>query len=474
MKKNYINKSLLVLLISFILSIFTAKYNLINYDKIVTLPEYGSYHQMIKTDSLRYMSHGNEIKKQLDEEKIFFSTGRENYTKYLPSRIAAIYYYILDLELFEDTEKKIVKVGIHNLYLFIQCLIYFFSLIFFYLNLKKKFNEKILFYILVFLSLEPTIFQYHGTFWSESIFFSIQIFLLTFILKENKLNYEYFLIGFLVGILSLQKQLAIFYIFPLTIYHLIFLKNKKIFFTILVLSGYFLVQIFLGFNNLSRSGKFYLMTSDTKLDLHRDLVAKVISKKMNITRKQFTEIEGIASKKWIEDKKIRYNQNSKYLSMSKGFMEYRSSILNESDRVLFDNFIRKRTFNYFKNYPLDFIKFITKSSIHTILLNPFHIYSDHNFRSGEYYYTTETHDRLVPVRIIYTLAIYLICIFGFINILIKKEYNLLFFLILSIIYFYGLVSWHGNTRYFVPNLIYISIFFGYGIDKIFKKMLQSH
>lgn len=79
MKKNYINKSLLVLLISFILSIFTAKYNLINYDKIVTLPEYGSYHQMIKTDSLRYMSHGNEIKKQLDEEKFFFSTGRENY-----------------------------------------------------------------------------------------------------------------------------------------------------------------------------------------------------------------------------------------------------------------------------------------------------------------------------------------------------------------------------------------------------------
>jgi len=471
MKKNYINKSLLVLLISFILSIFTAKYNLINYDKIVTLPEYGSYHQMIKTDSLRYMSHGSEIKKQLDEGKNFFSTGRENYTKYLPARIAAIYYYILDLELFEDTEKKIVKIGIHDLYLYIQCLVYFLSITFFYLKLKIKFNEKILFYIIIFLSLEPTIFQYHGTFWSESIFFSIQIFLLTLILKEKKYSYEHFLIGLLIGILSLQKQLAIFYIIPLTIYYLIFIKNKKIFFTILVLTGYFLVQIFLGLNNLSRSGKFYLMTSDTKLDLHRDLVTKVINKKLSISTKEFTEIEGSASKKWIEQQNIEYNKNSKYLLMNKGFMEYRSSILNESDRVLFDNFIRERTFNYFKKYPLDFIKFIAKSSIHTILLNPFHIYSDHNFRSGEYYYFTETHDKLVPIRIIYTLIIYLICIIGFINLLIKKEYELLFFLIFSVIYFYGLVSWHGNTRYFVPNLIYISFFFGYGLDKIFKKIL---
>tara|TARA_B100000795_G_C22455827_1_gene307349 strand:- start:346 stop:522 length:177 start_codon:yes stop_codon:yes gene_type:complete len=48
----------------------------------------------------------------------------------------------------------------------------------------------------------------------------------------------------------------------------------------------------------------------------------------------------------------------------------------------------------------------------------------------------------------------------------KKEYNILFFLILSMIYFYGLVSWHGNTRYFMPVIIYLAFFFGYGLNKI--------
>ena len=44
--------------------------------------------------------------------------------------------------------------------------------------------------------------------------------------------------------------------------------------------------MFIGYNNLSRSGKFYVMTSDTKLDLHRDLVVKVISKEMNWKRRR--------------------------------------------------------------------------------------------------------------------------------------------------------------------------------------------
>ena len=48
----------------------------------------------------------------------------------------------------------------------------------------------------------------------------------------------------------------------------------------------------------------------------------------------------------------------------------------------------------------------------------------------------------------------------------KKEFKLLLFLSLSIIYFYGLVSWNGNTRYFLPVFIYASFFFGYGADKI--------
>ena len=116
-----------------------------------------------------------------------------------------------------------------------------------------------------------------------------------------------------------------------------------------------------------------------------------------------------------------------------------------------------------ENY-LEAFKLILKKSIHVTLLNPFHIYSDHNFISGEKYYTTETHDKLVPVRIIYTLIIYIISLVGFYNLLKNKEYKLLSFLMISMIYFYGMVSWHGNTRYFVPVLIYLSFFFGFSFQ----------
>ncbi len=462
----------LVIFLSFVLSIIVSNYNLSNYDKIVTSSNI-SYHQMIKTDALRYMGHGAEIKKQLDEGINFFSTGRENYTKYLPPRLAALYYYTLDINLFENFDEKIVKTGIHHKYLYIQCLIYFASVLFFYLTLRRKYDEKILFFIAFFLCLEPTIFQYHGTFWSESIFFSIQVILITMILKKDKKYHEFFFVGFIIGILSLQKQLAIFYIIPVVLFYLFFLKQKKYNSILFILIGYFLIQIFIGYNNYSRSGKFYVMTSDTKLDLHRDLVAKVMSKKMNITRNEFVQIEGKASKEWLEKRNIKYNKNYERLITKKGFMDYRASIINESDKVLFDDFIRDRTFDYMFKHPLPFFKFITKSSIHIVLLNPFHIYSDHNFRSGEYYYTTKTHDKLVPVRIIYTLIVYTVCFFGLISILRKKEYELLTILLLSSLYFYSLVSWHGNTRYFVPNLIYLSFFFGYGINSLLGNFSNS-
>ena len=150
-------------------------------------------------------------------------------------------------------------------------------------------------------------------------------------------------------------------------------------------------------------------------------------------------------------------------------MDVRASIINENDKIKYDNFIALRTIEYLKDNPFIFLKYIIKQSYHIALLNPYHIYSYYNFESGEKYYASDTHDKLIPYRIIYSLTIYLICFFGLIRMINNKNYKMLFFLISSIIYFYGLVSWHGNTRYFVPTLIYLSFFFGLGIDAIIKK-----
>ena len=68
--------------------------------------------------------------------------------------------------------------------------------------------------------MEVTIFQYNGSFFSETIFFSIQILLMSLILRENKSLFNFFLIGIFLGLLSLQKQMAIFYIVPVILYFL--------------------------------------------------------------------------------------------------------------------------------------------------------------------------------------------------------------------------------------------------------------
>ncbi len=234
---------------AFVISIFVLINNLNNFDKYNN-DENGSYHLMIKADPSRYLIHGYEIKKQVSEGKNFFTSGREHYTKFLPPRIAAAYYYLLDINLFENEEKKIIKLGIHKYYLILQSLLYYSSVYFLFKSIKKKFEKITIFFSISFLCIEPTIFQYHGTFWSESIFFSLQIILLALIFRHNNSLKNLFLIGLFVGILSLQKQVAIFFIFPILLYIFIFFKMQFLRSSIIILIGFIFYTIIFGFFKL--------------------------------------------------------------------------------------------------------------------------------------------------------------------------------------------------------------------------------
>ena len=141
MFKNKLNLS--IILISFFLSLLYSEYNLKNFDKIIYLENGAVSHQMIKSDPYRYLNDGYGVAKELREGTPFLKTGPENYTKYLPAKIAAIYYYLFNYQLFENEEKKIIKSGIHNFYLYIQCFFYFISVFFFSYILRKKINNNL-------------------------------------------------------------------------------------------------------------------------------------------------------------------------------------------------------------------------------------------------------------------------------------------------------------------------------------------
>ena len=52
----------------------------------------------------------------------------------------------------------------------------------------------------------------------------------------------------------------------------------------------------------------------------------------------------------------------------------------------------------------------------------------------------------------------------------KKNPKVTLLLLSSVLYYYVLLGWYGKTRLFVPNLIYISIFFGNGLNMIINKI----
>jgi hypothetical protein len=77
---------LLIVFISFSFSCLLSINNIYKYDKnIKNIDNNTYYHQMIKFDTLRFMSGGEKIKDQLKNGISFFATGDENFTKYLLS-----------------------------------------------------------------------------------------------------------------------------------------------------------------------------------------------------------------------------------------------------------------------------------------------------------------------------------------------------------------------------------------------------
>lgn len=478
--KLYVKTNITKLIIFFalLMSIIISKYNLINHDKFfLEVDGKNDIHKMIKYDAYRYLSHGAEIKNDLANDKNFFETGRDHFTKYLPPRLAAAYYHFFDINLFNNFEEKKINLGVHFPYLLIQCIIYYLSLFFLYSVISKKIDQKICLPIIIFLSLEPTIFQYHSTFWSESFFFSLQLVLLAIIIKNDLKFYNFLLIGVFLSILSLQRQTAYFFIIFIFIYYFIFLDKSQYYKLIYIILAFFLIQSFVGYNNYVRDKKFFLFTSDTKTAVYYNIVDDIIIKAKDLSRKEFNKMESDIAINWLNENSVDYDKN--YIigieNTRLPFKTARSSIKLNSDKVKFDNFYASRTIDILLEYPLTSFEVIAKRSLHSLLLNPFHIYSDHNFISGEKYYLTDEHQKLIPLRIIYTFIIYLISLFGMYVIFKKKDYKILTMLIISILYHYGMISWHGNTRYFVPVLIYISFLFGYGTHGILniKKYLEK-
>jgi hypothetical protein len=467
--KKKFNSVYFLILFSFFICLVSAKYTLNKYDKNLISPEGKYYHAMIKGDVHRYFTHGFEIKEALKLGINYFETGRQNFTKYLFPRVMAIYYLIFDYNLFEDQLKNIIKQGIHFNYLIFQISLYYSCILFLYFQLRKIIDNSILFWIILFLSLEPTIFQYQLSFWSESIFSSMQIILIGLILNNTQKNIRYFFIGFVLSLLAIQRSNGFFYIVPILLYFYLtvgFKFNKKL---PLLLIGYSIFLIFVGYHNYIRSNKFYIIPNEMKAVMHAYVIPNIISK-------ESLEIEKSKTINFIKVQKLEINndQSFKRYIEQEDYSRYSFIFCENEERkenaeyLKVCNYLEKRSYELIFSNLVSTAKYITKQSMHFILLNPFHIYSDNQFISGKVYYGSELHQKLLPYRMIYSFIIYSICLLGLFKIIKLKDKKILLFLFISILYFFLILSWHGNTRYFLPILFYLSFFFAFGVADIYK------
>jgi len=449
------NWFLILLFTLFLISISNNFYQIKLFDKYEGSKKAPNKHLMITGDIGDFWNEANQIDKEIQQGKNYFETGGEYRRPYLPSRIFYLFSSFFEKNLITDSGK--VFIGTEKVLILIFQSLFYYSLLFvLYKSILKKiprFNSQI---IILFLACEPTIFQYHSSFWSESIFFSLQLIILIYMFKNHYSIYSLLLFGLILGIFYLQRSVAIFYILVVFIYFIIFIREKILRNLFLIFTGFMIVLAFIGFHNYKRAGVFYVTSTQAKDGFYVYLAPEILSKKYNINSKLVLQNLQSAKVSWIFENKI--------------------NIDNERDRLRVYNYQQKVALKTILDNPLISFKVIAVKTLHFMVIDPVtHVYYFHrwNTDNGDFY-KSETQKKWISSRIIYSIFIYLFCFMGVLNIYKKKEYkHLLIYLFLSIVYFTGVQSWYGGTRYFAPILIYLSFLFSFGVTFLMKNYKKN-
>lgn len=440
------NSLIIIFLIGILFSSFYAIYNINKFDK-----NENGRHLMIRGDTSLIWREANSFKKDLNKNQNFFGNGMEYTRTFLPSKMIAFYSLLSGHDLFEDSKSTIIKVGGKLPFLLFQIIIYYLSLIFLYKKILFLYdNKNISFCIILYLALDLNIIQWHGTFWTESIFISLQVFLVGMIISKNKTNLFCLSLGLFLGLIFLQKTVGILFI--LFIIFFIFFsesENKKLKVASIFL-GFSLVLCFLGFDNFKKTGIFYIMPTQTKMAHYNVLIVQIYKEKNDLNT--FKKI-----KKSEEEWKI---ENSYSEDNFKSLYNLRKFQQTKAIEAILNNKIIT-------------IKIYLKKIINHSLLNPLQTYYWHKYNQLEYaeteFHQSKESKQYKIFKILYSLIFYIILLIGFVRtIKDKKNYKFHLLLLFLVTYLIFMLGWVGNSRYYIPSIIFLSIFVGHGIDYISK------
>ena len=178
--------------------------------------------------------------------------------------------------------------------------------------------------------LNPILVQWHLSILTESIFLSLLIILISLIISDKKINY--LTIGLLIGILYMQRTVAILY--PLIIIFYIFFNNQlikeKIIKSLLLVTGFSLIILIIGFHNFYRANIFYFTPSQTKTDLQTYIETEIFSKKDNMTMDEIIM-------KFQSRRENIIKKNNLNLELETDYLIYLNEVQSESFNTILNN-----------------------------------------------------------------------------------------------------------------------------------------
>ena len=348
-------------LLIFLSSIIFATFIVNKYDKYEVSTDNKSNHSMIKGDVHKYYSEASFIKKQSEQGVAFYKSGRSYYQAFLPPKLISVFYILTSEDLFldeiiDDVKFKVKSKNNKNYFFYLQIIIFFISLLSLLKSLKRN-NLEISTICIFFLILEPTVNQFHYSFYTESIFFSLIILVLSQIINNSNNKLNAFVIGFIIGVMYLQRSVAMLYFLPVLFFFILERKNLK--FYLSYFFGFLIVISFIGFHNYQRAGLIYFTPYQSKQDFFLYLIPNVEKEKN--TPQNLLEID------IIKDKMIKFkSENNLNLKL-------------EKDSLVYGTHLRNLSISYLLENPIPTLKVMIKKSLHASLLNPFEVYSFYEY-----------------------------------------------------------------------------------------------
>ena len=454
----------IIIILSFLFSISLSFHYLSKYDKLIKIENTEELiHPMLKSAIGHHWNEADEIITDIKNKKDFFEYGSE-YDEFLPQRVLALYYYIIDKPIYDENRNFETNNG-KFLYLSLKTLLFYLALIYFAHKIIKILPIKNCFFIILFLAIEPTIFQYHSSFWNESLFFPLQILLLTYLFSMPTNLFSNFLTGIILGMMFTISVESFYLFIPILFFQIFKFKKKSPLIIFSCLAGFMLILSIITFHNYKRTGNSFFMYDGAKSALYLYIAPKILSMSEGIS--------GVKAETKMNSKKLQWIKKNK-VNISFVDMEFRDLgiIDNEVDRLKYYNYLQYSALDIIVKNPLSTFKFLFKKNLHTLVLNPFFVKNYHKFdtvRGKQAYYKSETHTKEIPYRIVYTVVLYIIMLIGIFDSFKNIDRILIIFIIILTLYPVFILGWMGANRYFVPSLIYLSIFFGNGITSILDK-----